>query len=128
MKLNESNYVDLAEKAILELTKNRDKRGNIVIVSTSQIRNLLAMTADIYNDILDITSEQLPKEIISRISYLKVRFIYEAGRTQTVRSLVEKAEIIEHLEEIKGSKSQYILFSRYMEALVAYRKFYGGKE
>ena len=67
-------------------------------------------------------------EIIGRINYMKIRFIYEAGREPKVKKLVDKAKILEHLEEIKGSRDQYILFSRYMEALVAYRKFYGGRD
>ena len=41
---------------------------------------------------------------------------------------MEEADILSHLDEINGSRKQYILFSHYMEALVAYRKFYGGKD
>ena len=73
-------------------------------------------------------SDKLNAEIIGRINYMKIRFIYEAGREPKVKKLVDKAKILEHLEEIKGSRDQYILFSRYMEALVAYRKFYGGRD
>lgn len=45
-----------------------------------------------------------------------------------MKELVEKASLLEHLEEIGNSRTQYLLFSRYMEALVAYRKFYGGHD
>ena len=45
-----------------------------------------------------------------------------------VKALVEKAQLLEHLKEVGNSRAQYILFSRYMEALVAYRKFYGGHD
>ena len=48
--------------------------------------------------------------------------------SSVVKELVEKASLLEHLEEIGNSRTQYLLFSRYMEALVAYRKFYGGHD
>lgn len=129
MKLTNENYVELAEKAIRELSGEKDKKGNPVsLVTTSKIRNLLAMTADIYNEVINLQSEILSKDIIGRINYLKIRFLYEAGREPKVKGLVNKAEILKHLDEIKDSREQYILFSRYMEALVAYRKFYGGRD
>ena len=115
MKLTEENYVGIAEQAIKELCSEKDQKGRLVgPVTTSKIRNS--------------QSDKLNAEIIGRINYMKIRFIYEAGREPKVKKLVDKAKILEHLEEIKGSRDQYILFSRYMEALVAYRKFYGGRD
>lgn len=126
MKLTEENYVETAEKAIKEICAQKSKRGNpIPPVTTSKIRNLLAMTAAIYNDVIVCQSDKLSEEIVGRINYLKIRFVYEAGREPKVKTLVEKAQLLEHLKEVGNSRSQYILFSRYMEALVAYRKFYG---
>ena len=125
MKLNEENYVSAAEDVIQRLMKNTDRNGRpIQVVTTSKIRNLLAMTSDIYNDVVNSNSEKLSQEVIGRINYLKVRFLYEAGREQGVKNLVEEGNIIEYLGDIKGSRSNYICFSRYMEALVAFRKFY----
>lgn len=129
MKLTDENYVQMAEKAMNELCAMRDKKEKeIKPVTTSKIRNLLAMTAAIYNDVVMSQSEKLSSEIMGRINYMKIRFIYEAGREPKVKALVKKACLLEHISEIGNSRSQYILFSRYMEALVAYRKFYGGKD
>ncbi len=129
MILTEDNYVDRAESAIKRLQKMKDKKDRYIpIVTTSKIRNLLAMTAGIYNDVLNIKGERLPQDITGRIQYLKVRFVYEAGREQGVKNLVEKAEILECLDGIGSSRQNYILFSRYMEALVAFRKFIGGRD
>ena len=51
MKLTEENYVGIAEQAIKELCSEKDQKGRLVgPVTTSKIRNLLAMTSDIYND------------------------------------------------------------------------------
>ena len=129
MRLTEDNYVDIAEKAIKRLSEEKNKNGKpIPLVTTSKIRNLLAMTADIYNEVVNSKEETLSSELIGRINYMKIRFIYEAGREPKVRRIVEEADILSHLDEINGSRKQYILFSHYMEALVAYRKFYGGKD
>lgn len=129
MKLTEENYVKTAENVILKLSKEVDWRGNQTgLVTTSKIRNLLAMTTEIYNDVINSTDEHLSQETIGRINYLKIRFVYEAGREKLVRSLVEEAQILSCLDDIKGSRKQFLLFSRYMEALVAYRKFYGQKD
>lgn len=129
MKLTEENYVKTAENVILKLSKEVDRRGNQNgLVTTSKIRNLLAMTAEIYNDVINSTDEHLSQETIGRINYLKIRFVYEAGREKLVRSLVDEAQILSCLDDIKGSRKQFLLFSRYMEALVAYRKFYGQKD
>lgn len=129
MKLTEDNYVKTAENVILKLSKEVDRRGNQNgLVTTSKIRNLLAMTAEIYNDVINSTDEHLSQETIGRINYLKIRFVYEAGREKLVRSLVDEAQILSCLDDINGSRKQFLLFSRYMEALVAYRKFYGQKD
>lgn len=129
MKLNNNNYVDFAEKAINNLLKRKDRKGRpISIVTTSKLRNLLSMTQDIYNEVINSKEETLSEEMIGRINYLKIRVIYEAGRDESVKAIVEEAELIDHINEINGSRQQYILFSRYMEALVAFRKFYGGRD
>lgn len=54
--------------------------------------------------------------------------MYECGREPKVKEFVQKAEIIELLKEIGNSKKNYLLFSRYMEALVAFHKYYGGQD
>ncbi len=125
--ITESNYVDIAEQSIKKLLGKPDERGKYrKIVSTSKLRGLLAMVSDIYNDVLNENQNTLPPNLTARISYMKVRFYYEAGRDRekTVRALLETARVFELLDAINGKKDNFILFSRYMEALVAFRKFY----
>ena len=86
------------------------------------------MVADIYNDVNVNKDEKLSNEIMGRIAYMKLRFYYEAGRENSVKSLFVTAKVLEIIDEIGDSRSNYILFSRYMEALVAFRKYYGGKD
>lgn len=129
MRLTEENYVEVAEKVMQDICSQKDRNGkSISPVTTSKIRNLLAMTAGIYNEVLNVQEDKLSNETIGRINYLKIRFVYESGREPKVKMLVQKADILQHLDEINGSRKQYILFSRYMEALVAYRKFLGGRD
>lgn len=133
MLINEENYVEKAEKSIKILkTEIKDKKGRIVsMLTTSQIRNLLSVSADIYNEIMNTSAEsgdKLSAELCGRINYLKVRFIYEAGRDVKVRNFVETADLLKILDAIQGSRRNYLLFSRYMEALVAFHRYYGGKD
>lgn len=129
MSVNNQNYVDEAEKVIKKLKNLKNANGrDVPMVTTSKLRNLLAMTSDIYNEVMNFNGEMLDEDICSRIEYLRVRFIYEAGRENSVKKFVDEAGIIGELKEIQGSKKKYILFNRYMEALVAFHKYYEGKE
>ncbi len=130
MTLEQGTYVQKAETVIKKLKSEKDQRGKeIGLITTTQIRNLLAMTADIYNEVRLLQGDKLTEDICGRIQYLKIRFLYEAGRDpKKMKRFVEGAEIIKCLDEIGSDKGRYILFSRYMEALVAYHKFYGGKD
>lgn len=129
MQINEQNYVDEAEKVIKQLKDKKDGKGRTVpMVTTSKLRNLLAMTADIYNVVMNEKDDKLSEDICSRIEYLRVRFMYEAGREPAVRNLVDESGIVEVLKGINGSRKKYIIFNRYMEALVAFHKYYGGRD
>lgn len=126
--INENNYVEKAEKAIINLKSKKDKKGrDVPMVTMSKLRNLLAMSVDIYNEVLRYEDDILNKEIKARIDYLRVRFIYDAGREQRVKELIEEAKLIDILKEIEV-KSDYILFYHYMESLVAFHKFNGGRD
>ena len=129
--IDETNYVDKAEQVIQQLKERVDKKGKpIPLVTTSKLRTLLSMTADIYNEVTAESGQkgELSSETVGRIEYLRLRFAYEAGREPAVRALVEAASLMQILKEIGGKKENYLLFSRYMEALVAFRKYYGGKD
>ena len=129
MIINETNYVDQAEQVIKGLRNKKDDRGRTIPpLATSKIRNLLSMTADIYNEVMVLQGDQLTDEIQGRIEYLRMRFIYEAGREPAVKAFVLDAKILDVLKSIKNNKKAYVLFNRYMESLVAFHKFYGGKD
>lgn len=123
IELTDENYVDQAKKVIDELVNGRSK-----ILTTSKIRKLLAMVSDMYTKAKRLKSDVLNSDWISRIQYFKMHTIYEAGREPSVKKFVEEAQIIEQLDKIKTDRKKLILFCHYMEALVAYRKFLGGRD
>ena len=130
MRITNENYVGKAEQVIIKLKGMVNPRNGrpIQMVTTSKIRNLLAMTADIYNEVLNDANEKLSNDVVGRIEYLRVHFIYECGRDSSVKSFVTAAEILDILKEIGTNRENFVLFSRYMEALVAYHKYYDGKD
>ena len=117
------NYVDEA-KAVIENLYS-DKRNKI---TTTKIRGLLSGISDIYNDVVQQKEDKLDPGIISRIDYLKVQFVYESGRDPKVRRFIDESKMIQKIEEIKGNKAKFMEMERYMEALVAYHKFYNGED
>lgn len=122
------NYVEKAELVVKELYLDANGKMNEKnMITTSKIRKLLAGMSDIYNDVV-MSPEELPEKITDRIQYLKVQFIYECGRDAQVKRFIEKSEIIKHIDKIGKRKSYFIKVEKYMEALVAYHRFYGGKD
>lgn len=120
--------LDKVENTIKELKTKKNQRGKpIGLLTVSQIRNLLAMSADILNEVLEYPEESLSEELLDRVSYLTVRFYYEAGRDEKVKSFIETAKLLPFLKGIKTRK-QYIQYYQYMEALVAFHKYHGGKD
>ena len=122
--INNENYVEFAEKTMKELKYKP---------TTSQIRNILSLISQIYNEAV-LEEEILSGEIANKIKYLKVRIVYERGRDSDrkkefpVKTFVDESQLISALDSIKNSKKKFVLFSKYVEALVAYHKYYGGKD
>ena len=125
MVLEKTNYVDMAENAVQRLERN--KNGNLIL-TTSKIRNILSMISTIYNEVIHHPADKLNEDMVERLKYLKMRFAYEAGREKAVKNLIEVAKIFEIIEWVGDDKQRCILFCKYMESIVAYHKFNGGKD
>lgn len=121
--LTEESYVDRAEKVIRDL-----KEKNQLKVTTSQIRNILSMVNQLYNDVIMTTDEKLSADIQAQLRYLKIKIVYAAGRNIDVRRFTEESQIDKLIDHIDGNRKKFILYAHYMEALVAYHRFYGGNE
>lgn len=98
-------------------------------ITTSQIRKFLSAVNKINNKIIyQNDSDDLSKDIIDEIAYMRIQFAYirgKAGNNEGLKKLHE--ELDNEMKNIK-KKSEFINFARYVEAIVAYHKFFGGKE
>ena len=123
--LTDDNYVDKAEAALKSLKRNnRDRRNpDAFLLTTSKIRHLLSLTSALFDE----SNVKGYPDLQDKIAYLRVQFVYQSGREFAVKDLVQQAQILEALKEV-SNKETLQRFCRYMEALVAYFKFYGGKD
>lgn len=127
--LTEENYVSKAENVIKRVKdkfaqseKKRKSKENDKL-TISKIRNLLSLTSAMYDELQTKGFDDL----LDRKNYLIVQLAYQSGRENAVRVFVEEAELILALKEC-DTKEKLIRYCRYMEALVAYFKYYGGED
>ncbi|PNQ52088.1 type III-A CRISPR-associated protein Csm2 [Ligilactobacillus animalis] len=125
IKFKNSTYVDEAKIVISELKKVNFRVSGDTL-TTSQLRNLLSFTSSIYDE----ARNQGIESVLDRIAYLRVQFIYQSGRNAAVRKLVDLTQIDTIIRVIQQNKDEKYLMRlcHYMEALVAFFKYYGGKE
>lgn len=119
------DYVDEAERVISALKAAGNGR---IRVTTSKLRGFLTLVTDIYNRESLRKEEVLSSDSQLKLMRLRVRIVYDAGRENDVCDFVEKAKLLEYIKGIGSSRAEMIRFAHYMEALVAYHRFLGGKE
>ena len=120
--------LEKVENIIIKLKKMENGRGKrIGLLTVSQIRNLLSMSADIYNEVLEYPEEKLSEELLDRIRYLTARFYYEAGRDEKVKAFINESQLVRILKAVK-TKKDYIQYYHCLEALVAFHRYHGGKD
>ena len=93
-------------------------------LSTSKIRGIYGLITNVYTRITDETSFEENK---TDLQYIKVKMAYECGRDRNVDSFIKGTGLMTAIDSITAY-DQFILYCRYAESLVAYFKFYGGKE
>lgn len=117
------NYVDEAEKIMRHLAGERYK------IMTSKLRNLYSLVSDIYNEENLRDEPALLPESVTALAMARIRVVYEAGREPSVKDFVREARLLEYLKDVGTDRKKLIAFAHYMEALVAYHRFYiGGRE
>ena len=129
------NIVDKAELAIKSIRKpNKKNHDKLVIeLKTNQIRkiltavNILKNKVDIYK-IAKPQAKKLDEELQMEIEFLRVSISYQACREKLVREFLEKSDLLNMVKDIDGDIKAFENFCRYIEALVAFHKFYGGQE
>lgn len=125
------DVVTEAEKAIKEL-QYKD-RYNKIDVTTSQIRKFLTAVNVVRNKVdlykaKNKGAEALSKELTAEIKFLKVNLLYQAGRTAAVKQFMTISKLDVIIDSIGDSLARFVKFTKYVEALVAYHKFLGGRD
>ena len=124
--------VGATAESVIKSLLNANKKLDL---TTGQIRKFLTAVNSLTSKIevykaQNETFKTLPENFVMEIKYLKVKIAYQAGRDKNkiVKNFVEKAKLFERIDKIGNSFAEYENFARYIEALVAYHKFYGGKD
>lgn len=127
------DIVQQAENVIKSLQR-KDKQGkDVIYLKTNQIRKFLTAANMVANKVSIYRSKhpqekKLSGELVDEIRYLQVKLVYQAGRDKTAKEFIEAAGLLPMVKQIGSSIVRFEEFSRYVEALVAYHKFYGGKD
>ena len=126
------NYVDEAARIMRALISSG------TTVTTSKIRNLLSLVTDIYNDESIRTEDKLKPDSVVKLNLMRVRVAYEYGRDNgesvgkdkvyPMREFITQAHLREYLKGISTDRADLIRLAHYMEALVAFHRYLGGKE
>ena len=116
------DYVDAAERVMRVLFANRSR------ITTTKMRGFLTLVNDIYNVENLRTEAKLSAESKLKLMRLRVRMVYDAGRERDVKDFVEQAKLLEYLKGVGDNREEMIRFAHYMEALVAYHRYLGGRD
>ena len=130
--------VDLAEKVMKDLSEIKDKWGKKSMVTTSQIRRFLTAVNTVTGKVEQYQNEtgkadKLTPELAAQVKVLKVKLAYQVGRGDLkgdlkIRSFAKEADLMAAIDSIGEDAKKYEEFARYVEALVAFHKYYGGKD
>lgn len=126
------DYVKRAEEAIVEL-KQTDKPP----ITTSKLRSLFSLFTETYNEVSRRDQEKLSRDQVNDLNAAKVRIYYEIGRddyykgymdSSSVGRFVQQSKLLAYLGDIGDSCKKLQQFYHYMEALVAFHRFYFGNK
>lgn len=126
-----ADYVDEAERVIQKLGQpDRYNPSKLRFsITTSKLRNILTLVSDIYNIESRRTEETLLPESYAKLQMLRIRILYECGRYEKeVRPFVKESKLLRYIKGIEKNRQKMIDFSHYMEALVAFHRYFGGRE
>lgn len=133
--LTSENFGDFAEKKIQEYNESpipKNNKGNPMYakITRTKIRAILDLVNKVYNRVMYLDSETLTSEQVADIAYIKVKIAYEAGRDAGVKDFIEATGLMKPINSIlnRKQKADFLLYARYVESLVAYFKYYGGKD
>lgn len=122
------DIVKQAEEFVLNKLSEPDRRDpskRVIHVTTSQIRKFLTAVNQLQNK-MNNEKDVLSVDTANEIKYLKVKLAYQAGREKKTKVLHDN--LVPMIDKIGNDKKEFIKFAKYVEAIVAYHKFHGGKD
>lgn len=120
------DYIDAAEEVIKDYFKETPNKDWI---TSTKIRRLYSLVIIILNDERLRGENTLLPESVQKLMLARVRFAYEAGRdNRIVAPFIKKAKLMEYIKGVGNSRKEFTRFASYMEALVAWHRYYGGKD
>ena len=127
--LNEKGYIDKEKKV-------KDKFGKFIPkLTNSQIRKFLTAVNIVKNKV-DVFvaknngADSLSYELVAEVKFLKVNILYQAAKDNTgaVKNFVMASNVDKFINDIGNDVNKFNKFCKYVEALVAFHKFYGGRD
>ena len=132
--MEEVKVADRAQEVMKKLSADGPKN----MLSTSQIRKFLTavnkITEEVNVDCIENPDDtKLQESLQAEIKFLKVKLAYQIARSKSkwgnpVEDFAKEAKLMEEIDAIKDSIKAYRTFARYIEALVAFHKYYGGRD
>jgi CRISPR-associated protein Csm2 len=102
-----------------KITEERGRRKTEKALSTSQIRNIL-------DEIQRIPKKENFEKIKNRLNLLRPKLAYAAGRHRG--RVKDFREIVEAAIKLVRTPEHFANFRNFIEAIVAYHRYHGGKE
>lgn len=131
------DIIEEAEQAIKSLRKLRPTRKDpnrlVIELTTSQIRKFLTAVNSLKNKIdvykiNHLNEDVLSDDLVMEVKFLRVNILYQAKKNDNVKEFIAKARIEKRINEIGDSIAKFNEFYKYVEALVAFHKYYGGRD
>lgn len=114
------DFVDIAERHMNKCAR---------YITTSKIRNLLSLVIDSYQLESRRSGEEIHPDTAEALTNMRIRVVYEMGRDdRSTGQFVRETELLSYLAGIQGKRKAFLRFFHYMEALVAYHKYFGGRD
>ena len=114
------NYVEEAECVIEQMAGSGKGRP----ISSSKLRNLFSLIIDIYHVERLRAEKTMEADSVFKLRNAQIRILYEAGREKAVEAFVSESNLLSYLKDIQNDREKFLKFTHYMEALVAYHRFY----
>lgn len=128
MHFNKADFSELDPESLEKIAREQGEKFVRLRIKTNQIRNIYSTVSKIRND-FHLKSKTFSEEIRRELIMLKPKLAYAAGKNEEVRPFQELFD--EAISGITSSKNPAKALENFFflaEAVVAYHKYFGGKD